>query len=85
MQKEYEFYEPKKHVTVQEANKPGSLYSAVIEMDSTIVYHKRSIYTFWDFLGDVGGLFEMLKLLAYPLTLVGSVLLGSGLDHFLIE
>ena len=28
------------------------------------VYHNRAIYTVWDFFGDVGGLFDMLKLIA---------------------
>ena len=31
--------------------------------DNKVVSHQRSIYTFWDYLGDVGGLFDMLKLI----------------------
>ena len=28
--------------------------------------HARSIYTIWDLLGDIGGLFDMLRLLKSP-------------------
>ena len=54
-------------------------------MDTDIVEYRRSIYTVWDFLGDVGGLYDMLKLLAQPVLAFSSLLLGSGLDQYLVE
>ena len=53
-------------------------------MDSDIVLHSRSIYSVWDFLGDIGGLFDMLKLLAEPILAITTTILGSGLDRYLI-
>ena len=47
--------------------------------------HFRSIYTFWDLLGDVGGLLDMLILLGAPVLSVSSFVFGSGLEAFLIE
>ena len=54
-------------------------------LDKDRVHHKRSIYTFWDFLGDVGGLFDMLKILAKPVLVIAHVLLGTGLDQYLLS
>ena len=36
------------------------LFSMIISMSPDIVYHKRSIYTFLDMLGDIGGLSDAL-------------------------
>ena len=51
--------------------------------DTTL--HSRSIYTVWDFLGDVGGLFDMIRLLTQPIVTLSSALLGTGLHRFLIS
>ena len=53
-------------------------------MDSDIVLHSRSIYSVWDFFGDIGGLFDMLKLLAEPVLALTTAILGSGLERHLI-
>ena len=45
--------------------------------------HTRAIYGVWDFLGDVGGLFDMLKLLAEPIIALSTALFGNGLSRFL--
>ena len=42
----------------------GAEFLGIFQMDMDKVVHSRSIYTVWDFFGDVGGLFDMLKLLA---------------------
>ena len=55
----------------------------LMSTDQTI--HSRSIYTVWDFLGDVGGLFDMVKLLIQPLVTLSSALLGTGLHRYLIS
>ena len=49
------------------------------------VIHTRTIYSVWDFFGDVGGLFDMLKLLAQPIVAFTTLLFSSGLDHYLIQ
>ena len=48
-----------------------------------IIEHSRSIYTIWDLLGDVGGLFDMLILLAKPILSLYSLLIYSGIDSYL--
>ena len=53
--------------------------------DQDIYQHKRTIYTVWDWLGDIGGLFDMLKLLAKPMLKFYSLIFGSGLEAFLIK
>ena len=42
------------------------------------------MYTFWDFLGDVGGLHDMLKLLGEFLMTIITMISGSGLERYLI-
>ena len=48
------------------------------------MFHSRAIYSIWDFLGDVGGLFDMLTLLAQPILALSTALFGSGLDRYLM-
>ena len=57
----------------------------IIEQDYTTVEHTRSIYTIWDLLGDVGGLFDMLKIIGSPLVSFLSFVVGSGLEIHLIQ
>ena len=38
-----------------------------IQQDLDIKERSRAIYTVWDMLGDIGGLFDMLCILAGPL------------------
>ena len=40
-----------------------SLYVHMVKWSSESQVYSRAIYTFWDLLGDVGGLFDMLKLI----------------------
>ena len=57
----------------------------MILMNSNLHLHHRSIYTIWDFFGDVGGLFDMLAILSQPIFVFLTMIMGSGLDRFLIE
>ena len=57
----------------------------IIEQDFTTVEYTRSIYTVWDLLGDIGGLFDMMKQIASPLISFLSFILGSGLETHLIQ
>ena len=56
-----------------------------ISFDSKHVNHTRSIYSALDFLGDVGGLYDMLKLVAEVLLSLWSLIAGSGLDAYLLQ
>ena len=49
-----------------------------------VVKNSRSIYTLLDVLGDVGGLFDMLRLIIENLIHLLTLILGSGLDRFLL-
>ena len=81
---QYKFYEL---VTYAEGthDEGDGAYMISISLDDDILEHKRSIYTLWDMLGDIGGLFDMLKVLTYiPLSFSG-LLLGSGIDQTINE
>ena len=56
-----------------------------IQQDLDITERSRAIYTIWDMLGDIGGLFDMLCLLASPLIQFISLIVGSGVDNHLIQ
>ena len=55
------------------------------ETSSDEIIHSRSVYTFLDFLGDIGGLLDMLIQLASFLWTVAFAVSGSELTRFLIS
>ena len=55
----------------------GLRFGAVVET--------RQIYTLWEFLGDVGGLVDMLTLLGSPIFSFIQLILGSSLNRLLIK
>ena len=57
---EYNFYQITKGISTTVNNGQNSYF---YKWSSETIDNHRAIYTFWDFLGDVGGLFDMLKLL----------------------
>ena len=60
---------------------PNSIISAYIELKGTATVRSRAIYNALDLLGDVGGLFNALKLIAQALMyLIGQ----GGLSAFLV-
>ena len=63
----------------------GRLGGFFVSFDSQIVKHTRSIYSALDFLGDVGGLYDMLKLVAEVLLSVWSLIAGCGVDAYLLQ
>ena len=79
----YEFFEPERALTLDYTLE--GFYEAMIIMNSNLHLHHRSIYTIWDFFGDVGGLFDMLALLATPIFWFVTLIIGSGSDRFLIK
>ena len=63
----------------------GVIAGFLISFNPEIVHHTRSIYSALDFLGDIGGLYDMLKIVAEVLLSVWSLIVGCGLDAFLLE
>ena len=43
------------------------------------------VFSFWDFLGDVGGLYDMLILIGGSLVSALQMLTGSGLNRYIIK
>ena len=56
-----QFYEVKMFRT-QNGFTPGTQFSVVVEVNTASISHHRAIYSFWDFLGDVGGLNDSLAI-----------------------
>ena len=54
-------------------------------MTLDVISHSRSIYTVWDFAGDVGGLFDMLKLIGEVLISLMTMIFGSSLNKHMLE
>ena len=81
---EYEFFELMDRESQQNYYLDGAYY-LYLQLKSDILVHKRSIYTFWELLGDVGGLLEILKLLASPIIFLANVSFGSGLNAYLTK
>ena len=54
-------------------------------LDPDVKEYKRSIYTIWDVLGNIGGLFDMLKLLSSPIITFCTFIVGTGIDNHLIQ
>ena len=52
-------------------------------MSRDVIYNNRSIYGVWDFLGDVGGLFDMLKHLTELMFALSSYLFGSNMNRYI--
>ena len=67
------------------ANVQGAIGGFAITTSQQVTHHTRSIYSFLDFLGDVGGLFDMLRLVIQVLLQLLVTVSGSGLDAFLLE
>ena len=84
--KELEFYSMT-YSPMTQRSKEGANYVFKLNfaMNQDQVIYERSIYTFWDLAGDVGGLFDFLKLVGFQLTTFISFLTGSGIDRFLVS
>ena len=46
-------------------NTKNLLFAAAFYLDKDVLHHNRSIYTFLDVLGDVGGLLDALKIISF--------------------
>ena len=81
----YVFYQAETKYTLNAVENEDSIIEGGIFIKQAVQHYSRSIYTFWDFLGDVGGLYGILLELAYPILWASSLVFGSNLDKFLIE
>ena len=54
-------------------------------MGSTERVHSRAVYTFWDLMGDVGGLHDALVIFASWVMSISTFFAGSGLDRYLVS
>ena len=61
------------------------LYSIFFGLDKEVKYHDRSVYTFLDLLGDVGGLFDALKGIFSILITFYFYIFGDPLHSFLLK
>ena len=57
----------------------------MIHLAPAVINHTRTIYSGLDFLGEVGGLLDMLRYVVNSLLYLTSLLYGSGLDAYLIR
>lgn len=55
------------------------------EMSTDEITNSRSVYTFFDFLGDVGGLLDMLIIFAKLISSFASAVSGSAIHVFMIK
>ena len=59
----YQWFETENTAIRQELSDTGTrLLEIWFELSETMIQHKRSVYTFYDFLGDLGGLYGMLEI-----------------------
>ena len=63
----------------------GTLVGFEFEINLDHVVYTRAIYGFWDFLADVGGLFDMLKIIVYPITVLFTTLFRTGLNQYIFS
>ena len=54
------------------------------QMDLTTMSHTRSVFTFWDFLGNVGGLYGILVIIGSQIVTAFNFVIGSNLERFLV-
>ena len=53
-------------------------------MDLTTMSHIRTVFTFWDFLGNVGGLYGILVIIGSQIVTAFNFVIGSNLERFLV-
>ena len=61
------------------------LFETWFEVGELKTVHRREVYTVYDLLGDLGGLFGMLQLVCQSVLFVVTSLFGDGLQKYLIE
>ena len=68
------------YISPEDYTSQGLVYSLYFTMNRNLVYETRSIYSFWDLLGDVGGLFGSLTFLGGIYLKIVELVLGSRMN-----
>ena len=63
----------------------NALFRLKFNLLTSVKHNQRSIYTLLDFLGDIGGLFDALKVLGLFFIFGYNLLFGSILEKFLLS
>ena len=63
----------------------GGFFVLLLRLSPDSVMYKRSIYTFFDWLGDVGGLMDALRLIGQFLMTLYTLIIGNPLSAFLVS
>ena len=66
-------------------NSPNVLRTIVFGMNLSQQSFSRAVFSFWDLLGDVGGLYDMLILIGGQLVAIIQLIVGSGLNRYLVR
>ena len=82
-EKSFEIYKVKELEPKQFLPKESILLEIELQAASTKLFHQRSIYNVLDFLGDIGGLLDALKLIAS--TIVGLLMNRSLSNHIISQ
>ena len=54
-------------------------------MDPTVFEIERSLYTIWDYFGDIGGFNDFIRVVGSMIMSISTYVKGSSLDRFLIR
>ena len=57
----------------------------MFEMHEDVIEERRQVYSFWDYIGDIGGLNDFLQVVGGILISISTSFRGSGLTRYLIE
>ena len=63
----------------------GQILSISVFLDDDVIEQRRQVYSFWDYIGDIGGLNDFLQIIGGVLMSLFTTLSGSGLDRLLTE
>ena len=61
------------------------LFAAEFRLNKDIIHHNRTIYTFFDVLGDIGGLFDALTRISSLIVIILFKIFGNPFDEYLLE
>ena len=61
------------------------LFAAEFQLNKDIIHHNRTIYTFFDVLGDIGGLFDALLRISHYIVLILFKIFGNPMHEYLLE
>ena len=60
-------------------------FQVQFELDTEVLHHDRSIYTFLDLLGDVGGLFDALSGISSVIVFLYFTIFGNPMHEYLLK